>query len=58
MLSVRKLFKPKHLPLRLQFLYSDNNYQVKVDPRKDYYGILQVPHNASPYQIKQAYLRL
>ena len=58
MLTVRKLLKLKRLPSSYQYLYSNNNYHVKVDPRKDYYGILQVPHNASPYDIKQAYLRL
>lgn len=49
MLTVRKLFKSKHLPFRNRYLYSNNNYHIKVDPKKDYYGILQVPHNASPY---------
>jgi hypothetical protein len=57
MFTVRKLLKQKHRHFSLQY-FNSNNYQVKVDPRKDYYAILQVPHNASPYDIKQAYIRL
>ncbi len=49
MLTVRKLFKPKQLTFSYQYLYNNNNYHIKVDPRKDYYSILQVPHNSSPY---------